>query len=144
MFVLIQKTIIFTKSNFCSTDHSIRIRKKDKWKIAFWCCEEHYEYRVMFFKLINASTIFQTHIQMLKKFSNFFVIIYLNDILILFKSKKKYTKHVRLVLNKFRINKLYANLEKCQFFVENIEFLRFLINKYEIKMNSVRINTIVI
>ena len=98
----------------------------------------------MLFELINALAIFQTHIYvMLKEYSNFLVIIYLNDILIFFKSKKKHTKHVRFVLNKLCIIKLYANLEKCQFFVEKIKFLRFLINKYKIKINFVRIITIV-
>ena len=72
----------------------------------------------------------------LKEFLNFFVIICLNDILILFKSKKKHTKHVRFVLNKSRMNKLYANLEKCQFSVKKIKFLKFLINIYKIKINS--------
>ena len=74
---------------------------------------------------------------MLKAFLNFFVINYLNDILIFFKTKKEHTNHVRLVLNKTYINKLYANLEKCQVFVEKIEFLKLLINKYKIKINFV-------
>ena len=65
---------------------------------------------------------------MLKEFLNFFVIIYLNDILIFFKSKKKHTKHVRFVLSKLRMNKLYVNFEKCQFFVKKNEFLKLLIN----------------
>ena len=142
--VLIQKTTIFTKLNYLWTYHSIRIRKNDEWKIAFRCRYEHYEYCVMLFELINASAIFQTDIYvMLKEFFNLFVIIYLNNILLFFKPKKEHTKHVRDVLSKFRLNKLYANLEKCQFFVEKIEFLRFLVNKYKIKMNSVQINTIV-
>ena len=97
----------------------------------------------MLFKLINALTIFQISIHvMLKKILNFFMIIYSNDMLIFFKSKKKHIKRVRFVLNKFRINKLYVNLEKCQFFVKEIKFLKFLMNKYEIKMNFVQINII--
>ena len=39
--------------------------------------------------------------------------IFLNDTLIFFKLKEKHIKHVRLVLNKLRINKLYINLKKC-------------------------------
>ena len=46
----------------------------------------------------------------LKNFLNFFVVIYLNDILIFFKMKKKHSKHVRLVLNKFCAHKLWETL----------------------------------
>ena len=93
LFVLTQETIIFTKLNFRSTHHSIRIRKNDEWKIAFRCRYEHYEYRVMFFELINASTIFQIHIHvMLKEFLNLFVIIYLTIYWYFSNRKKKHTK----------------------------------------------------
>ena len=75
----------------------------------------------MFFELTNASTIFQIHIYViLKKFLNFFVVIYLNDILILFKTKKKHAKHVRFVLNKFRAHKLYVNFENVNFLLKKL------------------------
>ena len=58
LLILIQEATIFTKLNFRSTYHLIRIRKDDEWKIAFQCRYEHYKYRVMLFELTIASTIF--------------------------------------------------------------------------------------
>ena len=142
--VLVQGATIFTKLDLRSAYHSIRIRKDDEWKTAFRCRYRHYEYRVMPFGLTNASATFQAHIHViLREFLDFFLVVYLNDILIFFKTKKEHAEHVRLVLSKLRAHKLYANLEKCQFFVEEIEFLGFLINKYEVKMDPGRVSTIV-
>ena len=114
LFVLIQRPIIFTKLNFRSTYHSIRIRKNDELKNnvsmslrTLWIS------RYILWINQRVNNFSNLHYVMLKEFFNFFVIIYLNDILIFFKSKKKRTKHVRLVLNKFRTNKCYINFEKC-------------------------------
>ena len=56
----------------------------------------YFEYKVMFFGLTNAPAIFQSYInKILGKKLNVFVIVYLNNILIYTKSKKK--EHVKAV-----------------------------------------------
>ena len=52
---------------------------------------DYFKYVIMFFKLVNASIIFQTLInKILRKLMNHICVIYLNDILICFKMREKY------------------------------------------------------
>ena len=73
----------FTKLNLKDAYHRIRIRKGDEWKTAFRTRYDHFEYLIMSFDLINASTTFQTYInKSLTSLINNFCVVYLNDILI--------------------------------------------------------------
>ena len=52
---------------------------------------DYFEYAIMFFELVNAFVIFQTLInKVLRKLLNYICIIYLNDILIYFKTREKH------------------------------------------------------
>ena len=62
-------------------------------KLFFQCKHEHFKYRVMFFKLTNASTNFQSYIYLtLRKYLNIFCIIYFNNILIYSNNKEIHEK----------------------------------------------------
>ncbi|CDH61294.1 retrotransposon ty3-gypsy subclass [Lichtheimia corymbifera JMRC:FSU:9682] len=54
-----------------------------------------------------------------------FVLVYLDDILIYSKSMDDHVRHVRVVLDKLREAKLYANMSKCHFGQKEVEFLGF-------------------
>ena len=52
---------------------------------------DHFKYVIMFFELVNVSVIFQTLInKILRKLMNHICVIYLNDILIYFKTREKH------------------------------------------------------
>ena len=52
---------------------------------------DHFEYIIMFFELVNAFVTFQTLInKILQKLMNHICVIYLNDILIYFKTREKH------------------------------------------------------
>ena len=94
----------------------------------------------MSFELTNASAIFQSYIHLtLREYLNIFYIVYLNDILIYSNDKSTHEKHVRLIFEKFRKFKLFANLKKCYFDLNKIDYLEYLINIKKIKMNFVRV-----
>ena len=61
---------------------------------------------------------------------------YLNDILIFNKNSIKHQRHVQQVLEYFKDFELYVNLKKCEFDIEKIEFLNFIIFIKEVRMNS--------
>jgi chemotaxis methyl-accepting protein methylase len=44
-----------------------------------------------------------------------FVVVFIDDILIYFKSDSDHEEHLRLVLQKLRDHELYANYSKCEF-----------------------------
>ena len=75
-----------------------------------------YKYQVMLFRLTNTSATFQELINhVLYNHLNKFVIIYLNNILIFFKTEKKHEKHVKKILKKLQEKNLYFKSEKCEF-----------------------------
>jgi hypothetical protein len=130
----------FTKLNIQTTYNFIRIKKEDEWKIAFRCRYEQYEYQVMSFEFANAFVTFQNYINFaLKIFLNVFVIIYLNDILIYFQNEEKHTNHVQFVLKRFKKYKLFAKLNKCDFNLKEIDYLKFIVKINDIRMNFARI-----
>ena len=66
-----------------SVYHQMRIKKDDKWKIAFQIKYGHFKYQVMPLRLSNTLASFQSYInKILTEKLNIFVIVYLDDILI--------------------------------------------------------------
>ena len=131
---------IFTKLNIRSTYNALRIRIDDEWKTVFRCKYEHFEYRVMSFELTNASANFQSYIySTLRKYINLICIVYFDDILKHFSDKKIYKKYIRLVFETLRQFKLFANLKKCLFDFNEIDYLKYLMNTTKIKINFVKV-----
>lgn len=88
----------------------MRIRKGDKWKTAFRTRYGHFKYLIIPFSLTNAPTTFQAYInKALIGLVDQFCVVYLNDILIYSKTKKKHLDHVKQVLNRLRRYSLYTN-----------------------------------
>jgi hypothetical protein len=90
------------------------------WKIAFKSKEDIFEWLVMPFGLKNAPTTFiRMTDDILRPFTNSFVAVYLDDILIFNKSWAEHLQNIQQVLHILRQHKLYANLEKFSFGVNN-------------------------
>jgi len=70
---------------------------------------------------------------------DYFVVIYLDDILIYFKLREDYYTYVRIIIKRLRKYKLYIKLSKCFFNVEEVEFLEFIINIIRVKLDFNRI-----
>ena len=97
----------------------------------------------MSFELINASTTCQEMINdALREHLNVFVIAYLNDILIYFKTLKEHEQHVRTMLRCLKQRRLLFKLEKCEFHQFNVEFLEFVIKIEKMRMNLVKLKAI--
>jgi len=95
------------------------------------------------FSLINTLTTFQAYInKALFRLVDYFVVIYLDDILIYFKLREDYYTHVRIVIKRLRKHKLYIKLNKCFFNIEEVEFLKFIISSIKVKPDPDRILTI--
>jgi hypothetical protein len=87
--------------------------------------------------------MFQVYInKIFKKLVNDFCVMYLNDILIFFKNKKSHVRHIQEMLKLLRVNDLFANLKKCFFLKQKIDYLEFIVSENDITMNSSRINII--
>ncbi len=134
----------FIKLNIIATYNKLRINKKDEWKTAFRTRYNMYEYKIVSFEFANASTTFQTYINVaLRKYLDVFAFAYINDILIFFKILEKHEKHVRVMLERLLQYKLYVNIKKSEFNVVKTAFLSFIITRDDVKMNLNRIEMIV-
>ena len=74
-----------------------------------------------------------------KKFVNVICIIYLNNILIFNEDSTNRQRYVQHILKYLKNFKFYVHLNKCEFNIEKMEFLTFIIFIKEIRMNSKQI-----
>ena len=65
-----------------------------------------------------------------------FILIYLDDVLILSYSTEVHTQHVQEVLRRLHANNLYITLEKCAFTVDTTNFIGFIIGPHGLHMDE--------
>ncbi len=102
-----------------------------------------YKYRIMLFELINESAFFQHYINdVLFNCLHKFCQTHLNDILIYSKTLKEHRTHMKEVLNKLHEADLQMNIDKCEFKIQKISFLKLLIFINDLRMNSRKVDMI--
>jgi hypothetical protein len=120
---------VFSKIDLRSGYHQFKIRESDIPKTAFHTRYELYEYTVMSFGLTNALAYFMYLMnKVFMEYLDKFVVVFIDDILIFFKTEEKYEKHLRMVLEKLRSNQLDAKFSKCEFWLTEVAFLRHVIS----------------
>jgi hypothetical protein len=78
----------------------------------------------------------------LHPFTNSFVVIYMDDILIFRKTWKEHLNHIQQVLDTLRQHKLYANLEKCLFGMQRIQYLGYIMDEQCVQVDPSKIQFI--
>jgi hypothetical protein len=95
------------------------------------------------FGLTNTLAIFQAYInKALSGLVDYFVVIYLNNILIYSKPGEDHYAYVRIVIERLRKYKLYTKLSKCFFNIKEVEFLGFIVGSIGVKPDPNKILTI--
>jgi hypothetical protein len=86
----------FSKINLKSRYHQVPIEPSNVWKIAFKSKEGLLEWMVMPFRLTNAPANFMRLMDdILWPFTNSFVVVYLDDILIFSQTWEEHLHHIR-------------------------------------------------
>jgi hypothetical protein len=106
----------FTKLDFRSSFHQIRMDPFNEHKTAFKTHHGHYQFKVMPFGISNALATFQcTMNSILVAFLRKFVIVFMDDILVYSKSLQEHARHLEEVFTVLRGHKFYVKKSKCAF-----------------------------
>src|SRR5438876_4540885 len=91
------------------------------------------------FGLCNAPGTFQHFVNdTFREYLDDFLVAYLDDSLIYSNTLKEHKQHVYLILQRLQDAGLYLKLSKCEFHVQTISFLGYIISVEGIRMNPAK------
>jgi len=112
----VEKRKVFTKLDLRWGYNNVRIKEKDEWKVTFIMHIKAYEPTVMYFRLTNSPTTFQTMMNDL-----FWDLInqedtttFIDNILVATDIEKGHNELVEKVLRRLEENNLFVKPEKCK------------------------------
>ena len=137
------KAKFYSKLDVIAAFNAIRVKKGHEWMTAFNTRYGQFEYLVMPFGLCNAPSTFQTYINnALQDILDEYCTAYLDDILVFSQTLIEHRKHVRSVLTRMRKAGLYADIDKCEFHVQETKYLGMIVSTDGLKMDPKKVDTI--
>jgi len=113
-------------------------------KMAFRSRYGHYKYVVMPFGVTNALTVFMDYMnKIFRPILDKFVVVFINDIVIYSKTQDEHIEHLRLVLGILSEKQLYAKLSKCEFWMDEVQFLGHVISAQGISVDPAKVDAVV-
>ncbi|KAJ9545159.1 hypothetical protein OSB04_024866 [Centaurea solstitialis] len=143
LFDQLQGAAWFSKIDLRSGYHQVKVREEDVQKTAFRTRYGHFEFVVMPFGLTNAPAVFMDLMnRVCRPMLDKSVIVFIDDILIYSKSKEDHVIHLIEVLETLRRERLYAKFSKCDFWLQEVQFLGHLVNREGIKVDPAKIEAV--
>ncbi|GJS23809.1 putative reverse transcriptase domain-containing protein [Tanacetum coccineum] len=121
----------------------LRVHENDFPKTAFRTRYGYFKFTVMPFGLTNAPAVFMDLMnRVCRPYLDKFMIVFIEDILIYFKTREEHVEHLRLVLGLLKKEKLYAKFSKCDFWLREVQFLWHVINGDGIHVDPSKIKAV--
>ena len=129
---------IFIKIDLRWGYNNIRIKEKDKWKVAFTTPEGLFEPTVMFFGLTNSLATFQAMMnELLRDLVNMGKIaVFIDNVMVRTEGEEGHDKLIEEVIRRLAENNLYVKLEKYKWKMREVKFLGVVIGLKGIKMEE--------
>ncbi|XP_062119072.1 uncharacterized mitochondrial protein AtMg00860-like [Humulus lupulus] len=77
-----------------------------------------------------------------KDYLDKFLVVFIDDILIYSKTKGEHQEHLRLTVNRLLEHQLYANFSNCEFWLEQVTFLRHIVSWNGVEVDLEKIEAI--
>nr|GEW69762.1 putative reverse transcriptase domain-containing protein [Tanacetum cinerariifolium] len=143
LFDQLQGSSVYSKIDLRSGYHQLRVQEEDILKTAFKTRYGHYEFQVMLFALTNTPAVFMDLMNpVCNPYLDKFVIVFIDDILIYSKNKQEHEEHLKLILEFFKKEQLYAKFSKCEFSIPKVQFIGHVIDSQGIHVDPAKIASI--
>nr|GEW72986.1 putative reverse transcriptase domain-containing protein [Tanacetum cinerariifolium] len=100
----------------------------------------HFEFQVMPFGLTKMPTVFMDLMnRVCKPYLDKFIIVFIDDILVYSKDKEEHEKHLKIILELLKKERLYARFSKCNFWLNLVQFLDHVIDRNGVHVDPAKI-----
>lgn len=132
-------TVLDLKSGF----HQIPLHEKDIPKTAFSVNNGKYEFTRLPFGLRNAPAIFQRTLDnILRELIGKCCYVYIDDIIIFGEDEETHLNNIGKVFSTLEKANMKVQIDKCEFFKSEVEYLGFIVSSEGIKTNPKKVETI--
>ncbi|GJT23155.1 putative reverse transcriptase domain-containing protein [Tanacetum coccineum] len=139
----LQGSSMYSKIDMRSGYHQLRIKEEDISITAFRTRYGHFEFQVMPFGLTNAPAVFIDLMnRVCKPYLDKFVIVFIDDILVYSKDEEEHGKHLKIILELLKKERLYSKFSKCNFWLDSVQFLGYVIDRRGVHVDPVKIEVI--
>nr|GEV49124.1 putative reverse transcriptase domain-containing protein [Tanacetum cinerariifolium] len=123
--------------------HQLRIKEEDIPITAFRTRCGHFEFQVMPFGVTNVPAVFMDLMnRVCKPYLKKFVIVFIDDILVYSKYEEEHGKHLKIILELLKNERLYDKFSKCDFLLDSVQFLCHVINRSGVHVDHAKIKAI--
>jgi hypothetical protein len=143
LFHQLKEATVFSKIDLRSGYHQLKVKEADIPKMAIRTWYGHYEFLVMPFGVTNAPSVFMDLMnRVFHKYLDWFVVVFIDDILVYSANHEDHGEHLKSVLGILRENKVFAKLKKCEFWLEKVSFLGHVISKDGVVVDPSKIEVV--
>ena len=92
---------------------------------------------------MNAPAVFMDYMnRIFRLYLDKFVVVFSYDILVYSKTEQEHAKHLRRILQTLRDRKLYAKLSKCEFWIVEVKFLRYVVSQGGVSVDPSKVEAV--
>ena len=134
---------VYSKIDLRTDYHQLRVVEADIPKTAFRTRYRHFMFIMMPFRLTNAPEAFMDLMhRVFQPYSDQFVVVFVDDILIYSRSEEEHEDHLRVILQVLRDHQLYAKFSKCEFWLVEVKFLGHVVSASSVSVDPEKVEAI--